>query len=260
LTPVAGRYFDLGWAPDGRIVYASDASGQADIWIMNGDGSGRRQLTRDVNRNRGPVVTSDGRFIVYLSHTGERVELCRINIDGKDRRVLSPLATWGAPPAISPDGRQVVFEGLENESVLLKSVSIDGGATVNLTSFPAMAPSFSPDGTQIAFYFHEADPDDRNIGVIPSAGGAVALRVRAAIPTAFSHIVWTPDAQSLIVNTMPSDRANLWRIPLDGSKPVRLTDFEEKQLLSFAPLRDRDGWVIARGDLSRDAVMMTGFR
>src|ERR1044072_8344254 len=39
-TPLGpGRYFDLAWSPDGRILYASDASGSADIWEMKPDGT-----------------------------------------------------------------------------------------------------------------------------------------------------------------------------------------------------------------------------
>ncbi|MGH9694651.1 MAG: TPR end-of-group domain-containing protein, partial [Bryobacteraceae bacterium] len=61
ITPGSGRYFDLSWMPDGRILYASDARGSADIWMMNRDGSGERQLTSDVGRNYGPVSSRDGK-------------------------------------------------------------------------------------------------------------------------------------------------------------------------------------------------------
>jgi TolB protein len=34
------------WFPDGRrLAYQSDASGRMEVWVMNADGSGRRQLT-----------------------------------------------------------------------------------------------------------------------------------------------------------------------------------------------------------------------
>jgi len=50
ITSGSGRYDGipgLAWTPDGRIVYASPASGNAEIWIANGDGSGQAQLTVD---------------------------------------------------------------------------------------------------------------------------------------------------------------------------------------------------------------------
>ncbi|HYK05729.1 MAG TPA: protein kinase [Thermoanaerobaculia bacterium] len=250
---------------DGRIVLTSLESGNPDLWIMNGDGSGRTLLTRDGQRNRAPVVTPDERYIVYLANTGKDVELCRMNLDGSDRRVLSRHATLSVTPTVSPDSRWVVFQGIDLDSperkgmAVLSRVPIDGGQAVPLTDFRASTPSFSPDGSEIAFHFPDADADDPAIGVIPASGGKPTRLLRAA-PSATSQIAWTPDGTALVVNAMPGERANLWRLPLDGSKPTRITNFDENTILSFAPLRGRNGWVVARGEFSRDAVVITGFR
>jgi len=252
---------------DGRIVLTSLESGNPDLWIMNGDGSGRTLLTRDGQRNRAPVVTPDERYIVYLANTGKGgVELCRMNLDGSDRRVLSRRATLSVTPTVSPDSKWVVFQGIDLDSperkgmAVLSRVPVDGGQAVPLTDFRAAAPSFSPDGSEIAFHFPDADADEPTIGVIAASGGKPTRLLRAAPPSANSQIAWTPDGTALVVNTMPSDRANLWRLPLDGSKPARITNFEEHTILSFASLRGRNGWVMARGEFSRDAVVITGFR
>ena len=45
LTSGAGLFFDLRWTNTATILYASDASGNADIWEMAGDGTNQRQLT-----------------------------------------------------------------------------------------------------------------------------------------------------------------------------------------------------------------------
>ncbi len=251
---------------DGRIVLTSLESGKPDLWIMNDDGSGRRLLTHDGQRNRAPVVTPDERYIVYLSNTGKDTELCRIDVDGSNRRVLSRRATLTVAPTVSPDSKWVVFQGIDVDSperkgmAVLSRVSIDGGPVSYLTDFRASTPAFSPDGSEVAFHFADADADDPTIGVIPASGGKPTRLLHAAAPFAHSQIAWTPDGTALVVNTMPSDRANLWRLPLDGSKPTRITNFEENLILSFAPLRGRSGWVVARGDFSRDAVLIAGFR
>jgi Tol biopolymer transport system component len=41
----------MSWTPDGKLVYSTIASGNADIWIVNADGTASRQLTNDP-RNR----------------------------------------------------------------------------------------------------------------------------------------------------------------------------------------------------------------
>ena len=72
----------LAWAPDGRIVYYSLASGTQDVWIMNGDGSGIKQLTIEAGANYGARVTPDGRYIVFTSQRGDVAKIWRMDLDG----------------------------------------------------------------------------------------------------------------------------------------------------------------------------------
>ena len=69
VTRGAGRYFDLSWTPDGKVLYASDSSGSADIWEMDRDGTGQKQLTSGAGRNYGPAASLDGR-IQSFTRTG----------------------------------------------------------------------------------------------------------------------------------------------------------------------------------------------
>jgi hypothetical protein len=71
---------------------------------------------------------------------------------------------------------------------------------------------------------------------------------------------WTPDGRALLLNTMPRDRRNLWLFPLDGGEPKQLTNFTDQMLFRFDVTRDRKAFVVSRGEMSRDAVMITGFR
>jgi TolB protein len=46
------------WSPDGnRIAFESDSFGNGEIFIMNADGSEKRNLTRDVGLDRHPVFS-----------------------------------------------------------------------------------------------------------------------------------------------------------------------------------------------------------
>src|SRR5690606_16649666 len=72
----------LARTPDGRIVYSSLASGAQDLWIMNGDGSGQKQLTAESGSNFEAAVTPDGRYIVYTSGREGGHNIWRMDIDG----------------------------------------------------------------------------------------------------------------------------------------------------------------------------------
>ncbi len=71
---------------------------------------------------------------------------------------------------------------------------------------------------------------------------------------------WAEDGEALIINTAPGDRANLWRLPLDGSEAQRLTDFTDESLFWFEYSPDGETLVVSSGHLLRDAVLIRDFR
>jgi serine/threonine protein kinase/Tol biopolymer transport system component len=246
----------------GRIAYTSLETGKLDIWSMNLDGDNRTLLTRDANENRYPRMSADGRTIVYISVTPKGTELCRMNADGTGRRVLS-VATPNTAADVSPDGRFVIFEKLhataDGAGVVIARVPIDGGPAEVLTGIGSSRPRYSPDGSLIALYTRDPKTRTLELTVIDAVTRQEVKRLDFAPPFTASDIGWTADGRGLIANTAPSDRANLWLVPLDGSAPQKLTRFDERHIMAFVPLPDRKGWVIARGTLSRDAVLITGF-
>ncbi len=119
----------VNWTHDGRILFSSNLSGNREIWIMNADGSGRQQLTRNRNANMSPSMSLDGRYIVFLSDTMEwDSHVFRMDADGKNPKQL----THGQSdrfPRVSPDGKWVYFTQILEQGgpSRLCKVSIDGG-------------------------------------------------------------------------------------------------------------------------------------
>jgi Tol biopolymer transport system component len=73
LTPPAGLNGDGpgAWSPDGRsIVYSSVVRGDREVYVMGGDGSGKRRLTRWRGADSPNAWLPDGR-IVFAHFTGE---------------------------------------------------------------------------------------------------------------------------------------------------------------------------------------------
>jgi TolB protein len=80
------------FGPDGRIAFERSGSMGRDVWVMNADGSGQRNLTNTPGiSERDPEFSPDGTMIVYARDEG----LFLMNADGSARR---RLASTPEPP------------------------------------------------------------------------------------------------------------------------------------------------------------------
>ena len=79
----------ISWTPDGRLLYLSRASGHADIWIMDQDGSHQKQLIADGSNNKWPAASGDGRYIVFVSDRAGVQNIWRTDIDGSNPKELT---------------------------------------------------------------------------------------------------------------------------------------------------------------------------
>ncbi|HET9711114.1 MAG TPA: protein kinase, partial [Pyrinomonadaceae bacterium] len=99
----------MSWSPDGRIVYITKVGDDEDVWIMNDDGTGRRQLTDDAAVEDRPVVSPDGRYIYFGSTRSGTQQIWRMDADGGNAVQLTKGEIINVEPSVSPDGKWIVF-------------------------------------------------------------------------------------------------------------------------------------------------------
>jgi hypothetical protein len=116
ITAGLGRYFDLTWAPDGEIIFASDASGSADIYETAANGSQVRQLTSGMKRNYAPAVSRDNRFIVFHSNRSGVFQVWRMDRDGSNPQQLTFGEAESHWPQFSADGKFVYYQHSSRET------------------------------------------------------------------------------------------------------------------------------------------------
>ena len=77
------------WSPVGnQVVYQSPVGGSWDLFLINADGSGKRQLTSDGSIEGLPAWSPDGQWIAYLSDAGGNWGIWLTRADGSEHRQL----------------------------------------------------------------------------------------------------------------------------------------------------------------------------
>lgn len=112
LTSGAGWDRDPAWTADGgAIVFASDRSGNYDLWrvVVNVDGSAGAltQLTRTPQHETSPSVARDGR-IAFLRGGGNATRVWVLDAAGKESRVTSTTDTERSP-RFTPNDSYLAF-------------------------------------------------------------------------------------------------------------------------------------------------------
>nr|MBA2734621.1 PD40 domain-containing protein [Acidobacteriota bacterium] len=252
VTSGAAKYYGGTWTPDGKIVYSSDVSGNRDLWIMDADGGDQKQLTSDAGINFSPVVSPDGRYIVFVSDRKDaRHTIWRMEIDGSNPKQLTN-SNYDRNPAFSPDGQWIIYTSMGAMHPNLWRISIDGGEPVKLTDTFSTAPMVSPDGKLIACYYWDAKPETQlNIALVPFEGGQPVKTFN--LPAQF--VRWTSDGNALTYIDSRGGVSNIWSQPIDGGKPVQLTDFKSDQIFAFGWSHDGRQLAVARGIVTSDVVL-----
>src|SRR6266581_42764 len=92
-----------------------------EIWVMNADGSNKRQVTHNGKANFAPYFSPDGKRIIFASNMadpkGRDFDLYMINVDGSGLERITFNDTFDGFPMFSPDGKKLVFASNRNAKV-----------------------------------------------------------------------------------------------------------------------------------------------
>lgn len=154
-----------------------------------------------------------------------------------------------ADPAWSPDGRQVAFvwNGKTGKDFDIYVLTLGESEPRRLTTAEGadLQPAWSPDGRWIAY---QRGPDPAgfwSVHLVSSAGGEDRELLRRAAPV--GDVEWSRDGRSLIVQMVRTSRrvADLWKVPLDGGIPRRVTRAPDDIVGDMRPALSPDGRMLA---------------
>jgi Tol biopolymer transport system component len=230
---------------NGRIIFLQGPNGfQPNIFSMNPDGTGERQITHfDGVDLCCEAPSPDGRRIVFTEFPpGARGELWMVNSDGSGlHKVLSEPDSDNFIASFTPDGLSLVFTRCNDIGCAIFRMRTDGSLVEPITKFRQeildFHPVVSPDGQKIAF-------DSFNRGGILGAtylinsDGSGLHQLTPSILGA-QEPDWSPDGKRLVFETHCCNPQNpeLWSINVDGTglKAITHPGVNQDLRASWAP-------------------------
>ncbi|HJV32137.1 MAG TPA: hypothetical protein VJ558_08060, partial [Bacillales bacterium] len=95
-----------------KIAFASNRTGNSNIWVMNADGTNPTQLTNVPFDDKNPTWSPDGNQIAFASNRAGDIDLIdSIWVMDNDGTNITQLTNDedDNQPAWSPDGTQIAF-------------------------------------------------------------------------------------------------------------------------------------------------------
>jgi eukaryotic-like serine/threonine-protein kinase len=210
-----------------------------------------RQLTFSAALEEWPTWSPDGTRLAYVTEVdGFRQLFVRTIATGEDHR-LTHGSRDDIQPAWSPDSRGLAFVRARTSSGKLDPADINGwyheggeiwafdlasGKETKLIE-EAFAPSFSPDGTRLAFDAPWAGP--RRIWIADTSGRN-PRQITSDSSDAVIHAEprWSPDGTKLVFRRIENPKSDIVVVNLASGAMTRMTD---DNLLDLDPIWSPDG-------------------
>jgi dipeptidyl aminopeptidase/acylaminoacyl peptidase len=182
---------NLQWAANGRIVFLSNADGQAHLYSIAENGGTPLLLTPGNYMAEYITLSPDGRFLLFAGNAGsdandiDRRHVVKVSVDRADPKVMTPGSGLEWTPFVTADGKSIAFIGATAQRPPLPGVMpVEGGQALWIGSdrIPADFPTQlitptkvvikSPDGLEIhTQLFNAASGTGRRPAIVYVHGG-----------------------------------------------------------------------------------------
>ncbi len=230
----------------------TDPLNTSDLFLMNSHGTEQTLLIRGSSATWSP----DSKHIAFhasASGTGQPIktdpgaatsdsDIFIANVDDLLAKTAGPRNLTNSPDAIdddpdwSPYGQKIVFtshpatdDPINSSHAEIYVINVDGTGLTQLTNnnYEERAPTWSPDGTRIAFMCRLGVPNASGIATfeicVMNADGTnlVQLTSNGVLDATPS---WSPEGQQIVFHRPVSGRFQLFLINSDGTDQMQLTN------------------------------------
>jgi Tol biopolymer transport system component/DNA-binding winged helix-turn-helix (wHTH) protein len=225
LTDEAVRSGRPVYSRDGRIAFLQFGAGlPLSVWSMDEDGSHRMPLLPETPAGA-PSWSGDGRRVLVL-RGGGAPSAGVWWVDPASRRATPTSVSGGdiRSPRLAPDSQSIAFHAIDATGAMnVWTQRLDGGPRRRVTNDREAIsyPVWSPDGHWLALEVKRGERTQ--IGVVPSAGGAIEL-LTADAGQSWPHS-WSPDGERILYAAEREAVWNIWEVSRRTRAERQLTHF-----------------------------------
>ena len=244
-----------------RLAYFSCANccwGACDLMTVELDAELRpigapRRLTSMNSQLEGAAWTRGGGSLLFQRSTGISTYLWRVDVDGRHPPERIEVAGLGARhPSTVPSRDRLVY-GRRTDDTDIYQVGPKGSMrAVSRSSLPDLFPTFSPDGTQIAFCSVRSGVTSRLW--VARADGSEPRELTGQMQGAQAQPSWSPDGHTLAFLSILDGQHHIWTIDVEGANLRRITS---EAGTYYAPNWSRDGASLYFGKAGGTKVVST---
>jgi len=207
-------------SPDGsRIAFASAASGNYDVFVVDLVSGTLKQVTTHPASDRDPAWFPDGDALAFASDRGGGSAIWKSELRGDMPELLLQDAEY---PAISPDGRRIAFaRSSESSSQRIGFADLTDSPQVTMLTgnetgmWNHQDPAWSPDGRYVCY------STASDLWTVSLSDGIIRQITTDDQP--HRHPTWSSDGQFIYFTSYRDGTPALWWIPAEGGHPKRLT-------------------------------------
>ncbi|MGI8545469.1 MAG: protein kinase domain-containing protein, partial [Aridibacter sp.] len=211
------------FSPDSSQIafFQNEKSPMGDYWTIPAAGGKAKRLTSDLNFGGAAVWMPDGKHIVFPSQRGGSLTLWRVSVDGGGE--LAPVLSGAGEdtePDISRDGRKLIYTNTRKSFILTVTDAKTGESReLRENRLEITNPSFSPDGSRIAFFGFN-NSGDLHIFMIDSDGKNL---VQITKGKDVKHIMpqWSADGRTIYFYQM-QPTLSFRKIPATGGESTEV--------------------------------------
>jgi len=247
--PVGTNLDGLCWSPDGSQIVASATDAEAGIWSLNKQSGEKKQITAPKYQWLHDIDWSAKTNMLLLhTETSKKHQLWTMKPDGSGQRKLIEEEKGMSSPRWSPTENAIYYFRDEGNTTDLVKLRISGLSTESsvLASGLEAGDKFtlSADATQLA-YTRVQQIANLWLAELPVDG--TLTRVNEKALTSGTLFNWypsiSPDGRWVVFVSGSAAKSNLYKMSIDGGRPIQLTFFDTAE--STSPAWSSDGKQIA---------------